>query len=118
DGETHAELHYRPVGVVGAVGPWNWPMMISVWQFAPALKMGNTVVLKPSEYTPLSVQALVAVGNQALPADVLAVVPGDGAVGAALTSHAAVGRSRFPGTTRDGQAVKRTATARLSRYTP
>src|SRR5699024_11903659 len=58
DGETHAELHYRPVGVVGAVGPWNWPMMISVWQFAPALKMGNTVVLKPSEYTPLSVQAL------------------------------------------------------------
>src|SRR5699024_2873613 len=47
DGETHAELYYRPVGVVGAVGPWNWPMMISVWQFAPSLKMGNTVVLKP-----------------------------------------------------------------------
>ncbi|MDN5661891.1 MAG: aldehyde dehydrogenase family protein, partial [Brevibacterium aurantiacum] len=58
DEETHAELHYAPVGVVGAVGPWNWPMMISVWQFAPSLKMGNTVVLKPSEYTPLSVQAL------------------------------------------------------------
>ncbi|QUL78388.1 aldehyde dehydrogenase family protein [Brevibacterium sp. SMBL_HHYL_HB1] len=117
DGETHAELHYRPVGVVGAVGPWNWPMMISVWQFAPALKMGNTVVLKPSEYTPLSVQALVAVVNQALPADVLAVVPGDGAVGAALTSHADVDKIMFTGSTKTGQAIMRTAADSLARIT-
>ena len=54
DGETRAELHYRPIGVVGAIGPWNWPMMITVWQIAPALRMGNAVVVKPSEYTPLS----------------------------------------------------------------
>ncbi|MET1153938.1 aldehyde dehydrogenase family protein, partial [Arthrobacter sp.] len=47
---NHAELHYRPLGVVGAIGPWNWPMMISIWQLAPALRMGNTVVMKPSEY--------------------------------------------------------------------
>ena len=59
DGETRAELHYRPIGVVGAIGPWNWPMMITVWQLAPALRMGNAVVVKPSEYTPLSVLALV-----------------------------------------------------------
>ena len=117
DGETHAELHYRPVGVLGAVGPWNWPMMISVWQFAPALKMGNTVVLKPSEYTPLSVQALVAVVNQALPADVLAVVPGDGAVGAALTSHADVDKIMFTGSTKTGQAIMRTAADSLARIT-
>lgn len=51
DGETRAELHYRPIGVVGAIGPWNWPMMITVWQVAPALRMGNAVVVKPSEYT-------------------------------------------------------------------
>ncbi|WP_432791714.1 aldehyde dehydrogenase family protein [Brevibacterium sp. K11IcPPYGO002] len=117
DGETHAELHYRPVGVVGAVGPWNWPMMISVWQFAPSLKMGNTVVLKPSEYTPLSVQALVAVVNQVLPADVLAVVPGDGAVGAALTSHADVDTIMFTGSTKTGQAIMRTAADNLARIT-
>ncbi|UVI36829.1 aldehyde dehydrogenase family protein [Brevibacterium spongiae] len=117
DGETHAELHYRPVGVVGAVGPWNWPMMISVWQFAPSLKMGNTVVLKPSEYTPLSVQALVAVVNQVLPADVLTVVPGDGAVGAALTSHADVDKIMFTGSTKTGQAIMRTAADNLARIT-
>ncbi|WP_166827215.1 aldehyde dehydrogenase family protein [Brevibacterium limosum] len=117
DGETHAELHYRPVGVVGAVGPWNWPMMISVWQFAPSLKMGNTVVLKPSEYTPLSVQALVAVINQVLPADVLAVVPGDGAVGAALTGHADVDKIMFTGSTKTGQAIMRAAADNLARIT-
>ncbi|WP_210604684.1 aldehyde dehydrogenase family protein [Brevibacterium oceani] len=117
DGETHAELRYDPVGVVGAVGPWNWPMMISVWQFAPSLKMGNTVVLKPSEYTPLSVQALVAVVNQALPADVLSVVPGDGAVGAALTSHDGVDKIMFTGSTKTGQAIMRTAADKLARIT-
>ena len=117
DEETHAELHYGPVGVIGAVGPWNWPMMISVWQFAPSLKMGNTVVLKPSEYTPLSVQALVAVINQVLPADVLTVVPGGGEVGAALTSHADVDKIMFTGSTKTGQAIMRSAADTLARLT-
>jgi phenylacetaldehyde dehydrogenase len=67
DGETYAELHYKPIGVVGAIGPWNWPMMITVWQIAPALRMGNAVVVKPSEYTPLSVLALVRIINEELP---------------------------------------------------
>ena len=83
DGTTYAEMHYRPFGVVGAIGPWNWPMMISVWQIAPALRMGNTVVIKPSEYTPLSVLALVHVINQVLPEGVLHVVSGGRDVGAA-----------------------------------
>ena len=117
DEETHAELHYAPVGVVGAVGPWNWPMMISVWQFAPALKMGNTVVLKPSEYTPLSVQALVAVVNQALPGDVLSIVPGDGSVGAALTAHEDIDKIMFTGSTKTGQAIMRSAADNLARIT-
>ncbi len=67
DGETHAELHYRAIGVVGAIGPWNWPLMIGIWQIAPALRMGNTVVVKPSGYTTLSVLALIEVMNQVLP---------------------------------------------------
>src|SRR4051794_11230865 len=88
DDETaHAELRYRPVGVVGAIGPWNWPMMITIWQVAPALRMGNTVVVKPSEYTPLSVLALVEVLNSVLFADVLTAVAGDREVGARLSSH-------------------------------
>ena len=117
DESGRAELHYKPVGVVGAVGPWNWPMMISIWQLAPALRMGNTVVLKPSEYTPLSVQALVEVLNQVLPADVLHVVPGDGAVGAALTSHPGVDKIMFTGSTKTGQAIMRTAADTLARLT-
>ena len=48
DGEIHAELHYKPLGVVGAIGPWNWPLMIAIWQIAPSLRMGNTVIVKPS----------------------------------------------------------------------
>ena len=71
DESGRSEVHWVPLGVVGGIGPWNWPMMISVWQIAPALRMGNTIVLKPSEYTPLSVLALAHVMNTALPADVL-----------------------------------------------
>lgn len=112
-----AELHYKAAGVVGAIGPWNWPMMISIWQLAPALRMGNTVVLKPSEYTPLSVQALVHVLQQVLPDDVLQIVPGGGAIGAALTSHGGVDKLMFTGSTKTGQAIMRTAADRLARLT-
>ena len=76
DGTTRAELTYRPLGVVGAIGPWNWTLMITIWQFAPALRMGNAVVVKPSEFTPLSVLALIAVLDEARPAGVLAAVSG------------------------------------------
>ena len=57
DGQAKATLYYRPIGVVGGINPWNWPALIASWQFAPALRMGNAIVLKPSEYTPLSVMA-------------------------------------------------------------
>ena len=67
DGATYAELHYRPIGVVGAITPWNWPLIIATWQIAPSLRMGNTVVQKPSEYTTLCALALVEVLNEVLP---------------------------------------------------
>ncbi|MGR6965047.1 aldehyde dehydrogenase family protein [Geodermatophilus sp. URMC 61] len=117
DGETHAELRYRPVGVVGAIGPWNWPMMITVWQVAPALRMGNTVVVKPSEYTPLSVLALVEVLNSVLPADVLTAVPGGGDVGARLSGHAGVDKLVFTGSTATGQAIIRSSADTVKRLT-
>ena len=70
DGASRTELHYLPLGVVASIGPWNFPVMISVWHIAPALRMGNTVVMKPSEYTPLSVLALAEIFRRHLPADV------------------------------------------------
>ncbi|MFF5792265.1 aldehyde dehydrogenase family protein [Paeniglutamicibacter sp. NPDC012692] len=112
-----AEIHYRPLGVVGAIGPWNWPMMISVWQLAPALRMGNTVVLKPSEYTPLSVLALAHIINSALPQDVLHVVSGGRDVGEALSSHPSIDKIMFTGSTATGKAIIRSSADTVKRVT-
>ncbi|WP_040166594.1 aldehyde dehydrogenase family protein [Microbacterium gorillae] len=117
DGESHAELHYRPIGVVGAIGPWNWPMMISVWQIAPSLRMGNTVVIKPSEHTPLSVLALVHVINSALPDGVLIAVSGDREAGARLSGHPDIGKVMFTGSTATGKAIIRSSADTVKRLT-
>ncbi|WP_448809273.1 aldehyde dehydrogenase family protein [Agromyces bauzanensis] len=117
DGQTHAELHYRPIGVVGAIGPWNWPQMITVWQIAPALRMGNTVVIKPSEYTPLSVLALIAVIDEVLPEGVVNIVTGGRDVGAALSSHPDVGKVMFTGSTATGKAIIRSSADTVKRLT-
>lgn len=117
DGETHAVLRYRPIGVVGAISPWNWPMMISVWQLAPALRMGNTVVTKPSEYTPLSVLALCAVLNSVFPEDVLRVVSGERDIGSALSSHPDIDKVMFTGSTATGRKIIESSTETIKRLT-
>jgi len=117
DADTHAELHYRPVGVVGAIGPWNWPMMITMWQVAPALRMGNTVVVKPSEYTPLSVLALMEVINSGLPADVLTAVAGRRDLGERLAGHPDVDKLMFTGSTATGQAIIKSSADTVKRLT-
>ena len=117
DDSGHTEMHYRPVGVVGAIGPWNWPMMITIWQIAPALRMGNTVVVKPSEYTPLSVLALVGVINGVLPTDVLQAVAGKGDLGARLSGHPDIGKLMFTGSTATGQAIIKTSADTVKRLT-
>lgn len=114
---TFAQLFYRPLGVVGAIGPWNWPMLISIWQLAPALRMGNTVVMKPSEYTPLSVLALAEVLNSVLPADVLAVVAGDRDVGERLAAHEDIAKVMFTGSTATGKAIIRSSADTIKRLT-
>ena len=117
DDSGRAVLTYEPVGVVGAISPWNWPMMISAWQIAPALRMGNAVVAKPSEYTPLSVLGLVHVLNQVLPEGVLTVVPGGREVGEALSGHPGVDKLMFTGSTATGRAIMRSAADSLTRLT-
>jgi acyl-CoA reductase-like NAD-dependent aldehyde dehydrogenase len=117
DGETHAELHYRPIGVVGAIGPWNWPMLITVWQIAPALRMGNAVVVKPSEFTPLSVLALIKVINEELPEGLLTVVSGGRDVGARLAEHPAIGKIMFTGSTATGKAIIKSSAETVKRLT-
>lgn len=117
DAQTHAELHYRAIGTVGAIGPWNWPLMIMIWQVAPSLRMGNTVVVKPSGYTPLSVLALLAVMNDVLPVDVLIGVSGNREVGARLAAHPGIGKIMFTGSTETGRKIIESSASNLARLT-
>lgn len=118
DDETgHVELDYKPVGVVGAIGPWNWPLMIGIWQIAPSLRMGNTVVVKPSEHTPLSVLAMVSVLGDVLPDDVLVAVSGERDVGAHLAAHPDVDKIMFTGSTATGRKIIEASAGNLARLT-
>jgi acyl-CoA reductase-like NAD-dependent aldehyde dehydrogenase len=117
DETTHAELVYKAAGVVGAISPWNWPLMISIWQIGPSLRMGNTVVLKPSGNTPLSVLAMVSVMNDVLPADVLIAVSGRGETGSRLASHPDVAKVMFTGSTETGRKIIEASAGNLARLT-
>lgn len=117
DGETFAEMHYRPLGVVGAITPWNWPMMIAIWQIAPSLRMGNTVVQKPSEYTTLSGLALAKVLNTVLPEGVLNTVVGAGDLGAQLVSSEQIDKIMFTGSTNTGKKIVEASSGNLKRLT-
>jgi phenylacetaldehyde dehydrogenase len=109
----------EPVGVVGAIVPWNFPLAIALWKVAPALAAGCTVVLKPSEETPLTALRLAELAMEAgFPPGVLNVVCGRGATaGAALAAHAGLGRVSFTGSTPAGRAVGHAAVERMTRFT-
>jgi phenylacetaldehyde dehydrogenase len=117
DGETYAEMHYRPLGVVGAITPWNWPMMIAIWQIIPSLRMGNTVVQKPSEYTTLSGLALNHVINSVLPAGVLETVVGAGDLGGHLVASDRIAKIMFTGSTRTGKKIIEASSGNVKRLT-
>lgn len=103
---------YAPCGVVGQIIPWNFPLLMLAWKIAPALAAGNTVVLKPAEYTPLTALAFVEICSEiGLPAGVVNIVTGDGSTGEALVKHADVDKIAFTGSTEVGRAIRR-ATAK------
>ena len=115
--DQRSEIHYDPLGVVGAISPWNWPALIAVWQIAPSLRMGNTVVAKPSEHTPLSVLALIELMNRHLPSDVLIPISGDREIGASLAAHPDISKVMFTGSTATGRKIVESSAHNLARLT-
>src|SRR5208337_1769628 len=100
-----------PCGVVGQIIPWNFPLLMLAWKIAPALATGNTVVLKPAEFTPLTALAFAEICQESgLPAGVVNIVTGDGSTGKALVKHPDVDKIAFTGSTEVGRAI-RAATA-------
>ncbi len=99
---------HAPHGVCGAVIPWNFPLLMLAWKVAPALAAGNTIVLKPAEYTPLTALLFAEITREAgLPKGVLNIVTGDGETGAALVAHSGVDKIAFTGSTPVGRAIRR-----------
>jgi aldehyde dehydrogenase (NAD+) len=102
---------YEPCGVVGQIIPWNFPLLMLAWKIAPALATGNTVVLKPAEFTPLTALAFAELCQEAgLPVGVVNIVTGDGTTGEALVKHPDIDKIAFTGSTEVGRAI-RSATA-------
>jgi acyl-CoA reductase-like NAD-dependent aldehyde dehydrogenase len=102
----------KPLGVVGQIIPWNFPLLMLAWKIAPALAAGNTVVLKPAETTPLTALLFAEVCQQAgLPDGVVNIVTGDGITGAALVNHPDINKIAFTGSTEVGKAIARSISA-------
>jgi betaine-aldehyde dehydrogenase len=108
-------IRREPIGVVGQVTPWNYPLNMAVWKFAPALAAGNTTVLKPSDTTPLSTLLLAEVAAEFVPAGVLNVVLGDRSTGAAMTENPIPQLISITGSVRAGMEVARAASYDLKR---
>jgi acyl-CoA reductase-like NAD-dependent aldehyde dehydrogenase len=112
-----SEVRWRPLGPVGAIVPWNFPLQLASAKFAPALAAGNTIVLKPSPFTPLATRLLGSVLSAALPEDVLTIVTGREPLGARLASHPGIRHVTFTGSIPTGRAVAQGAGASLARVT-
>lgn len=116
--DTRKDVLYRnPIGVVAAIAPWNWPLMIAIWQIIPSLRMGNAVIIKPSEYTTFCSLEMIKVINSVLPEDILQVVTGKGDVGGYLTSHPEIGKIMFTGSIATGKKVIEASAKNMARLT-
>lgn len=115
--EQRVELHRKPLGVVASITPWNFPLMIAIWHIIPALKTGNTVVLKPSSLTPLATLRFAELVNEILPPGVLNVVTGEGGLGRKMTGHTGIDKVVFTGSTPTGKNIMANAAVNLKRLT-
>lgn len=108
---------HTPLGVVGAIVPWNFPILLMVWKIAPALVAGDTMIVKPSPFTPLCDLKLIELAQEVLPPGVLSAVSGDDDLGKWITSHPGTSKIAFTGSTDTGKHVMRSAAESLKRIT-
>jgi aldehyde dehydrogenase (NAD+) len=106
---------HQPLGVCGQIIPWNFPLLMLAWKIAPALAAGNTVVLKPAEYTSLTALLFADICREAgLPKGVVNIVTGDGATGQAIVEHPGIAKIAFTGSTAVGRKIRETTPERAS----
>jgi acyl-CoA reductase-like NAD-dependent aldehyde dehydrogenase len=110
-------IERRPVGVVGSITPWNWPMLIATWHVMPALRVGCTVVAKPASCTPLSTLRLYELMNSVLPPGVVNIVAGSGEIGDRMAKHPGINKIVFTGSTGTGKTVATGAISTFKRMT-
>ena len=115
--QSHIEVRRKPLGVVAAITPWNYPIMLAMWKIAPALLAGNTVVLKPSPFTPITTLMLGEILRDIIPPGVLNVVSGGDELGAMMTSHKVPRKISFTGSVETGKKVAAAAAPDLKRVT-
>src|ERR671916_1000095 len=106
-------IRREPVGVVGQITPWNYPLMMAIWKIGPALAGGNTIVVKPAETTPLTTLRFAEIAAGILPPGVLNVVTGAGGTGEALVRHADVDMVAITGSVESGKKVAAAASETL-----
>lgn len=111
------EVRYGPLGVVAAIVPWNFPFLLAIWKIGPALLTGNTMVLKPSPFTPLCALKLGELARDILPAGVFNVIAGQDALGPLMTAHPGFAKISFTGSTATGKRVMESAARDLKRIT-
>jgi acyl-CoA reductase-like NAD-dependent aldehyde dehydrogenase len=117
DASAHVEVRRRPLGVVAAITPWNFPLILATWKLAPALLAGNTVVLKPSPYTPLTTLKLGELLRDVVPPGVVNVVSGGNDLGGWMTTHPVPRKISFTGSVATGKKVAAAAAPDLKRVT-
>jgi acyl-CoA reductase-like NAD-dependent aldehyde dehydrogenase len=117
DNDKHIELRYRPLGVVGIITPWNAPVNLALGPLVSALYTGNTLILKPSPYTPLTTLKVGELLNEIFPAGVVNVLAGGDELGAAMTEHRGIDKISFTGSVATGKKVLASAAATLKRVT-
>ncbi len=115
--DRHVVQTRVPLGVVGSITPWNWPLIIAIWHIVPGIRTGNAVVIKPSPFTPLSTLRMVELMNEVLPAGLVNVVSGGDELGAELTNHSGIDKIVFTGSIATGKKVMASAANRVTPVT-
>jgi acyl-CoA reductase-like NAD-dependent aldehyde dehydrogenase len=111
------EVHHVPLGVVCAIVPWNFPVLLAIWKIGPALMAGNTIVVKPSPFTPLTTLRIGELLREVFPAGVLNIINGGDALGPLMTAHKGFAKISFTGSTATGRRVMESAARDLKRIT-